>query len=99
MMIASFVAMVLNWFELARLLEVRAARLRILQRYGEWLAPVVLIVVGLFLFDQRTKRTRRGSHDYCVIGTSPSESRRASSNQMKTAKLLALSGSGLHRPQ
>ena len=50
-MIAGFVAMVLIWFGLARLLEVRAARLQVLQRYGEWLAPVVLIVVGLYILD------------------------------------------------
>ncbi len=50
-MIGGFVAMVLIWFGLARLLEVRAARLRILHRYGDWLAPLVLIVVGLYILD------------------------------------------------
>lgn len=50
-MITGFSAMVLIWFGLARLLEARAARLRILERYGEWLAPVVLIAVGLYILD------------------------------------------------
>jgi cadmium resistance protein CadD (predicted permease) len=50
-MITGFAAMVLIWFGIARLLEVRAARLRILERYGEWLAPVVLIAVGLYILD------------------------------------------------
>ena len=50
-MIAAFAAMVLIWFALARFLEARASRLRVLERYGEWLAPVVLVAVGLYILD------------------------------------------------
>ena len=50
-MIVGFTAMVLIWFALARFLEARASRLRVLERYGEWLAPVVLVAVGLYILD------------------------------------------------
>ncbi len=48
-MIGGFVAMTFVWFGLARLLESHAARLTVLERYGHWVAPIVLILVGLYI--------------------------------------------------
>ena len=44
-----FVLMTFVWFGLARFLERHAARLAILERYGHWVAPIVLILVGLYI--------------------------------------------------
>lgn len=49
LLIGGFIAMVLIWFRLARFLETHASRLRLLDRYGHWIAPVVLIVVGFYI--------------------------------------------------
>lgn len=48
-MMVGFVGMALLWFALARVLERNAGRLRLLDRYGHWIAPIVLIVVGLYI--------------------------------------------------
>jgi len=48
-MIGGFVAMIFVWFGLARLLGSHAARLTVLERYGHWVAPIVLILVGLYI--------------------------------------------------
>jgi len=50
-MVAGFVAMALLWFGLARFLEGRVARLFFLARYAHWVAPIVLIGVGLYILD------------------------------------------------
>ncbi len=50
-MIGGFVVMTFVWFGLARLLESHAARLTVLERYGHWVAPIVLILVGLYILD------------------------------------------------
>ena len=49
--IGGFLGMAIAWFALARLLEANAARLRLLDRYGHWIAPIVLIVVGFYILD------------------------------------------------
>lgn len=50
-LIGGFVVMTFVWFGLARFLESHAARLTLLDRYGHWIAPIVLIVVGLYILD------------------------------------------------
>jgi cadmium resistance protein CadD (predicted permease) len=50
-MIVGFVGMALVWYGLARLLERQATRLSGLERYGHWLAPIVLIGVGFYILD------------------------------------------------
>ena len=50
-MIAGFIVMSALWFRLARFLESRASKIRVLERYGHWIAPIVLIVVGLYILD------------------------------------------------
>jgi cadmium resistance protein CadD (predicted permease) len=46
-----FITMVLLWYALARFLETHASQLAFVERYGHWVAPVVLIVVGLYILD------------------------------------------------
>jgi cadmium resistance protein CadD (predicted permease) len=54
-MVGGFVAMTFVWFGLARLLEHHTSRLTLLERYGHWVAPIVLILVGLYILaDTRT---------------------------------------------
>ena len=48
-MIVGFFGMAIAWFQLARLLQTNAARLGVLERYGHWVAPIVLIVVGFYI--------------------------------------------------
>jgi len=50
-MISGFVVMTFVWFGLARLLERHATRITVLERYGHWVAPIVLILVGLYILD------------------------------------------------
>lgn len=50
-MIGGFVVMTFFWFGLARLLERHAVRLTLLERWGHWVAPIVLILVGLYILD------------------------------------------------
>ena len=50
-MIGGFVIMSVAWFGLARLLESQASQIRVLERYGNWIAPIVLIVVGFYILD------------------------------------------------
>lgn len=47
--VSGFVVMTFAWFGLARFLERHASRLTILERYGHWVAPIVLILVGLYI--------------------------------------------------
>lgn len=49
--VAGFVTMALLWYAFARFLENHASQLEIVERYGHWVAPVVLIVVGLYILD------------------------------------------------
>lgn len=49
--VIGFVLMTFAWFGLARFLERHASRLTILDRYGHWVAPIVLILVGLYILD------------------------------------------------
>lgn len=46
-----FAAMVLIWFGTARFLALHARRLRMIERYGELVAPIVMIVIGLYILD------------------------------------------------
>ncbi|MBW2291593.1 MAG: cadmium resistance transporter [Deltaproteobacteria bacterium] len=50
-MIVGFIAMIFVWFGMARLFESQVARFTILERYGHWVSPIVLIVVGLYILD------------------------------------------------
>jgi cadmium resistance protein CadD (predicted permease) len=50
-MVGGFIVMILVWFWLARFLEVRASRIEIIERYGHWISPIVLIVVGFYILD------------------------------------------------
>ena len=50
-MIVGFVIMAAAWFGLARFLETHASQIRVLERYGHWIAQVVLIVVGFYILD------------------------------------------------
>jgi len=51
LMIFGFVAMSLAWFGLSWLLSRHAGRISLVERYGHWIAPIVLIVVGLYILD------------------------------------------------
>lgn len=44
-----FILSVLIWFALARVMGSRAARLAVLNRVGQWLTPLVMIGVGLYI--------------------------------------------------
>ena len=44
-----FLLLALAWFGLARLLGARALRLRGVERLGRWLAPLVMIGVGVYI--------------------------------------------------
>jgi cadmium resistance protein CadD (predicted permease) len=44
-----FLLLVVAWFGLARLLGAHASRLPMLERLGRWLAPLVMIGVGLYI--------------------------------------------------
>jgi cadmium resistance protein CadD (predicted permease) len=46
-----FASMALLWYGLAGFLETHLSQLAIVERYGHWVAPVVLIVVGLYILD------------------------------------------------
>jgi cadmium resistance protein CadD (predicted permease) len=50
-LVGGFIVMTFVWFGLARFLESHAARLTLLERYGHWIAPIVLILVGLYILD------------------------------------------------
>jgi cadmium resistance protein CadD (predicted permease) len=53
-LIGGFFAMSLLWFGLARFLEHHASRLTLLERYGHWIAPIVLILVGFYIIADTT---------------------------------------------
>ena len=46
-----FVAMSFIWLGLSWILGRRARRVAAIERYGHWIAPIVLIVVGLYILD------------------------------------------------
>lgn len=50
-MVVGFLAMSLLWYQLARALERQSRRLALLDRYGPWIAPIVLIAIGLYILD------------------------------------------------
>jgi cadmium resistance protein CadD (predicted permease) len=50
-LIGGFVMMAFVWYGLARILERHVARLTLLERYGHWISPIVLILVGLYILD------------------------------------------------
>jgi len=50
-MIAGFTLMVFVWFRLARFLETQAGRVQAIERYGHWISPIVLIVIGFYILD------------------------------------------------
>lgn len=50
MVIASqFLLLVLGWYALARIMGRHVGRLAVLERLGRWLAPLVMITVGLYI--------------------------------------------------
>lgn len=53
--LGGFIGMALLWFGLAGLLARHAARLRFVERIAPWVAPIFLIVIGVYiLLDTRT---------------------------------------------
>jgi cadmium resistance protein CadD (predicted permease) len=50
-MVGGFIVMVLAWFRLARFLETRASKIPMIERYGHWISPVLLIVIGFYILD------------------------------------------------
>jgi len=48
-LVGGFIVMTFAWFGLARFLERHASRLTLLERHGHWIAPIVLILVGLYI--------------------------------------------------
>jgi cadmium resistance protein CadD (predicted permease) len=49
LIVASFGLIALLWFGLARMLSTRAARLESFERVGEWLAPLVMVGIGIYI--------------------------------------------------
>jgi len=49
LIVVSFGLIALMWFGLARTLSTRAARLESFERFGEWVAPLVMIGIGLYI--------------------------------------------------
>ena len=53
--LVGFLVMTLLWFGLARILGSHAARFKVIGRYGQWIAPIVMILVGFYILnDTRT---------------------------------------------
>ena len=50
-MVLGFTTMAFLWYGLASLLERQAARLSVLERASHWIAPIVLIAVGIYILD------------------------------------------------
>ncbi len=50
-MVGGFVVMALIWFRLARFLETHARQIIIIERYGHWISPILLIVIGFYILD------------------------------------------------
>jgi cadmium resistance protein CadD (predicted permease) len=59
-MVAGFLAMVFVWFRLARFLETHAGRIEIIERYGHWISPIALIVIGLYILDNSATDVQAG---------------------------------------
>ena len=51
LIVGCFAVMVAAWFGVARFLTLHTSRLRGVTLAGQWLAPVVMIVVGLYILD------------------------------------------------
>ncbi len=49
--VSSFTVMVAVWFGVARLLALHASRLKYVTLAGQWIAPVVMILVGIYILD------------------------------------------------
>ncbi len=47
--LGGFVAMTFVWFGLARILGRHATRFKWIERYGQWIAPIVMIAVGFYI--------------------------------------------------
>ena len=47
--LGGFVAMTFVWFGLARILGRHATRFKWIERYGQWMAPIVMIAVGFYI--------------------------------------------------
>lgn len=47
----AFMIMVCLWFELAKYATTHAKRVKVLSTAGEWVAPIVMILVGLYILD------------------------------------------------
>ncbi len=53
--LVGFLVMTFLWFGLARFLGSHAARFKVIGRYGQWTAPIVMIFVGFYILnDTRT---------------------------------------------
>ncbi len=53
--LVGFLVMTFLWFGLARILGSHAARFKVIGRYGQWIAPIVMIIVGIYILnDTRT---------------------------------------------
>ncbi len=49
--VSSFTVMVAVWFGVAQLLALHASRLKYVTLAGQWIAPVVMVLVGLYILD------------------------------------------------
>lgn len=49
--VSSFTVMVAMWFGVAWLLALHASRLKYVTLAGQWIAPVVMILVGIYILD------------------------------------------------
>jgi cadmium resistance protein CadD (predicted permease) len=46
-----FIAVAVMWFWFAQLISYHASRLKVITKIGRWIAPVVMIAVGLYILD------------------------------------------------
>jgi cadmium resistance protein CadD (predicted permease) len=58
---AAFLLMVCLWFRLAIYATTHASRVSTLQAAGEWIAPIVMIIVGLYILDNTITDITPGS--------------------------------------
>ena len=50
-MVGGFIVMALIWFRLARFLERHVSQITVIERYGHWISPILLIVIGFYILD------------------------------------------------
>ena len=49
--VVAFMLMVCVWFALAKYATTHAKRFNALTTWGQWVAPIIMIFVGLYIFD------------------------------------------------